>query len=174
MKTEEYKFENGLSIRVPFMENETSWFVAPDVCAILGLSDTSQSVERLDEDEKRKEKIQIGVQAREVWLVNEFGLYQLILSSDKAEAKAFKRWITHDILPLIRKNGKYTIEEANNRESLIQGKVKQIELIETDIKSINNTLAESKKKLFKSQLELKEILKADINQLTLFPTTEQV
>jgi len=174
METKDFKFENGVSIHVPLVENETSWFIASDICEILGLSDTRQSVERLDEDEKRKESVRTKGQTREVWLINEYGLYQLIITSEKEEAKSFKRWITHEVLPALRKSGKYTLEQANNRESLIQGKVKQIETIEDSIKNANSKLLELKKNLGLAQLELKGILKADIKQLELIFDTEQV
>ena len=165
MKTEEFKFENGLSVRIPLVENETSWFIASDVCEILGLVDTRRAVERLDEDERKKEKIASGGQLREFWLINEFGLYQLILSSEKPEAKLFKRWITHKVLPALRMNGKYTQEQANNRETIIQRKIREIEGFETSIKDTKNTLNDFTKKLIQSQVDLKLILKADISQM---------
>ena len=174
MKTEEFKFENGLKLRVPLTENETSWFIAADICEILSISDTRQAVERLDEDEKRKEKIVGNGQARELWLVNEFGLYSLILASDKIEAKTFKRWVTHDVLPALRKTGKYTLDEANARESLIQEKIKEIESIEEKIKESKNHLSFLKENLGDIQIELKQILKADFRNLQLNLFTEQV
>ena len=80
------------------------WFVASDVCESLGLSNPTVSVNRLDEDERSK--FNLGRQG-EVNMVNEYGLYNLILSSRKKEAKRFKRWITHEVIPSIRKTGSY-------------------------------------------------------------------
>ena len=83
------------------------WWVLKDVCDVLGLSDTSKVAERLDNDELTRVKLRSGGQDREMWVINEPGLYNVILRSDKAEAKKFKRWITHEVLPLIRKTGAY-------------------------------------------------------------------
>lgn len=81
------------------------WFVASDVCESLGLSNPTVSVNRLDEDERSK--FNLGRQG-EVNMVNEYGLYNLILGSHKDEAKRFKRWITHEVVPAIRKTGSYS------------------------------------------------------------------
>lgn len=84
------------------------WFVAVDVCDILGLSNPTIAVSRLDKDERAK--FNLGRQGDST-IVNEPGLYTLILGSRKPEAKAFKRWITHDIIPAIRKYGAYMTPE---------------------------------------------------------------
>ena len=84
------------------------WFVAVDVCDILGLSNPTIAVSRLDKDERAK--FNLGRQGNST-IVNEPGLYTLILGSRKPEAKAFKRWITHDIIPAIRKYGAYMTPE---------------------------------------------------------------
>ncbi|WP_025683627.1 BRO family protein [Paenibacillus maysiensis] len=90
------------------------WFVAKDVCAVLEM-DQSQT-RRLDEDEKGLCSIQTLGGIQEMLCVNEPGLYTLILGSRKPEAKQFKRWITHEVIPSIRKHGAYmspdTIEKA--------------------------------------------------------------
>ena len=84
------------------------WFVAKDACTILELEDVSKAVRRLDEDEKGTNSILTPGGPQEMLCVNEPGLYSLILTSRKPEAKAFKRWITHEVLPAIRKTGTYT------------------------------------------------------------------
>lgn len=89
------------------MQNDEPWFVAKDVCEALELGNTSMALERLDDDELISVKLMSGGQNREMIVVNEPGLYTLILGSRKPEAKAFKRWVTHDILPAIRKTGHY-------------------------------------------------------------------
>ena len=94
-------------IRVVEKDGEP-WFVAVDVCDILGLSNPSIAVSRLDNDERAK--FNLGRQG-DATIVNEPGLYALILGSRKPEAKAFKRWITHDIIPSIRKYGAYMTPE---------------------------------------------------------------
>jgi anti-repressor protein len=89
------------------------WWILKDVCDALELSDTRRVAERLDDDELTGVKLQSGGQAREMYAVNESGLYNVILRSDKPEAKNFKRWITHEVLPSIRKHGAYlTIDKA--------------------------------------------------------------
>lgn len=94
-------------IRVVEKDSEP-WFVAVDVCDILDLSNPTIAVSRLDNDERAK--FNLGRQG-DATIVNEPGLYTLILGSRKPEAKAFKRWITHDIIPSIRKYGAYMTPE---------------------------------------------------------------
>lgn len=90
------------------------WFVAADVCRALDVDSTA--TRRLDEDEisalRLTQTSSNGVsQEREVNIVNEPGLYSLVLGSRKPEAKAFKRWITHDVIPAIRRHGMYAIDD---------------------------------------------------------------
>ena len=91
------------------MVDNVPWFVAKDVCAVLELSDVSMSVSKLDDDEKLIQKIFVSGQNRDVVVVNESGLYTLILRSNKPEAKRFRKWVTSEVLPNIRKNGIYDI-----------------------------------------------------------------
>lgn len=86
------------------------WFVASDVCKALGLTQTSRAMSRLDADEGGLLKVphpQNREKMIEVNAVNEAGLYHLILCSSKPEAREFKRWITHEVIPSIRKHGVY-------------------------------------------------------------------
>lgn len=80
------------------------WFVAADVCRAVELANTTITLDRLDDDERSK--FNLGRQG-DTWCVNEPGLYSLVLGSRKPEAKAFKRWITHDVIPSIRRTGGY-------------------------------------------------------------------
>lgn len=100
---------NSNTIRVIERDGDP-WWVAKDVCDALGLSDVSMSVATLDDDEKLTQALLVSGQQRCVWLINEPGLYSLILRSRKPEAKAFKRWITHEVIPAIRKHGGYLTE----------------------------------------------------------------
>lgn len=86
-------------------------FVAADVCKALEIKNTRDAVSRLDDDEKADVGLTDGSQKRYYKAVNEYGLYNLVLSSRKPEAKAFKRWITHEVIPAIRKTGKYSVEQ---------------------------------------------------------------
>lgn len=90
------------------------WFVAADVCRALDVDSTA--TRRLDEDEisalRLTQTSSNGVsQEREVNIVNEPGLYSLVLGSRKPEAKAFKRWVTHDVIPAIRRHGMYAVDD---------------------------------------------------------------
>jgi len=108
-KIEVFKNEQFGEIRTALIENEP-WFVAVDVCRALEIGNSSQAISRLDADEKMITLISNEGNKRgnpNMTVVNEPGLYTLILSSRKPEAKAFKRWITHDVIPMIRKTGGY-------------------------------------------------------------------
>ena len=106
-------FENDQfgSIRTIIRDDEP-WFVAADVCRALELGDTHKAVERLDDDEKGRSSIPTPGGAQELLIVNEPGLYALVLGSRKPEAKVFKRWITHEVIPAIRKHGGYLTPQA--------------------------------------------------------------
>lgn len=94
------------AVRAVTLEGEP-WFVAADVCRALGLGNSSDVIKRLDEDERTLVSIEGASNGLPVNAVNEPGLYALILGSRKPEAKAFKRWITHEVIPAIRKTGGY-------------------------------------------------------------------
>lgn len=96
-------------VRVVVKEGEP-WFVAADVCKVLEIDKTQ--TRRLDEDEKGVCLMQTPGGEQNLLTVNEPGLYALVLGSRKKEAKAFKRWITHDVIPAIRKFGGYLTPEA--------------------------------------------------------------
>ena len=87
--------------------NGEPWFVAKDVCDCLELTNTAQTISYLDDDEKGVTTNYTPGGKQEMSIISEAGLYSLILRSRKPEAKAFKRWVTHDILPSIRKTGSY-------------------------------------------------------------------
>jgi len=101
---------NSAEVRTVLKDGEP-WFVLKDVCGVLELSDTNRVAERLDDDELTRIKLVSGGQTREMYAVNEPGLYKVILRSDKPEAKAFQRWVTHEVLPSIRKHGAYLTPE---------------------------------------------------------------
>lgn len=88
------------------------WFVAADVCRALEIGETHVAIRRLDEDEKDRFLIPTPGGEQEMSTVNEPGFYSLVLGSRKPEAKAFKRWVTHEVLPTLRKTGSYTMPDA--------------------------------------------------------------
>ena len=87
------------------------WFVAVDVCRALEIGNPTDAMRRLDADERTLVSIEGASNGLPVNAVNEPGLYTLILGSRKPEAKAFKRWITHEVIPAIRKHGVYITDE---------------------------------------------------------------
>lgn len=108
----------------------TPWFVATDICKALELSNPTVAVQRLEDDERAK--LNLGHPMYETNCVNEYGLYSLILASRKKEAKEFKRWITHEVLPSIRKSGGYIAGQESMSDAELMAKAllvaqKQIE-----------------------------------------------
>lgn len=88
--------------------NGEPWFVLKDVCAVLGLASPHKVAERLDEDERNQIPLTDSMgRQQESTVINESGLYNVILRSDKPEAKPFRKWVTSEVLPSIRKNGGY-------------------------------------------------------------------
>lgn len=95
------------TIRAVRDEGGEPMFVAKDVCTALGLGNSCQALARLDNDEKGVVLIDTPGGEQQMQAVNEAGLYVLVLSSRKPEAKAFKRWVTHEVLPALRCSGGY-------------------------------------------------------------------
>lgn len=111
-------FENTKwKVRVLMMDGEP-WFVAKDVCECLDLGNPSQAVARLEDDERcliSNEALRVN---GDTVVVSEPGLYSLVLGSRKPEAKAFKRWVTHEVLPSIRKTGSYGMPHISRKDQL--------------------------------------------------------
>lgn len=101
-----FKYESK-EVRTVDIDGETYW-VAKDVCEVLDIKNATQAVAQLDQDELTM--FYIGGQVGEVNVINESGLYSLIIRSNKPEAKRFKKWITSEVLPSIRKTGQYLLE----------------------------------------------------------------
>ena len=93
-------------VRTVTIENEP-YFVAKDVCLILGISNHNDAVSRLDDDEKRGSALPTPSGTQQMMVVNESGLYHLIFQSRKPEAKAFRKWVTAEVLPTLRRTGRY-------------------------------------------------------------------
>ena len=113
MEFEEFAYTTQ-KIRMIEIDSEP-WFIVKDVCEILGIKNVADAMKRLDEDEKlrlnlsyeEKHRLNLGFRGKSPWGVNEPGLYTLIACSRKKEAILFRRWITHEVLPSIRKTGQY-------------------------------------------------------------------
>jgi anti-repressor protein len=129
-----FKYE-GTQVRTVVM-NEQPWFVAKDVCDILELGNPAQALNRLDHDEKDiiSNDTLGGEQA--MLIVNEPGLYSLILGSRKPEARVFKRWVTHDVLPAIRRTGSYSVSLPRTFAEALRLAADQAEQIESQQKML--------------------------------------
>ncbi len=94
------------AVRAMLLDGEP-WFVLADVCAVLGIQNSGNASARLDEDEKGVQSMDTPGGKQNLTVINESGLYSVILSSNKPEAKRFKKWVTAEVLPQIRKTGSY-------------------------------------------------------------------
>lgn len=101
--------------------NDEPWFVGKDVAQALGYGDTDQALRKhVDAEDKLTRQIDGSGQGRNMTLINESGLYSLILSSKLPTAKQFKRWVTSEVLPAIRKNGYYSFVKEDKEQTIIR------------------------------------------------------
>lgn len=98
--------ETGAEIRTEMIDNEP-WFVVNDICTALDFPRPEAILRKLDDDEKLMRKIFASGQNRDMWMVNESGLYNLIFRSNKPESRKFRKWVTSEVLPEIRRSGSY-------------------------------------------------------------------
>ncbi|MEV4612289.1 Bro-N domain-containing protein [Kitasatospora sp. NPDC049258] len=101
---------NGQEVRVVTIDG-SPWWVAGDVCEVLEISLAHRALAALDEDEKGRHTMTTLGGDQQVSVINEPGLYSLVLRSRKPQARAFKRWITHEVIPSIRRSGRYAVDE---------------------------------------------------------------
>lgn len=161
-------YDHNQVVRVVMQDNEPLW-VAKDICMILEISNSRMALDRLDDDEKGVSSIDTPGGAQTVQVVNEPGLYSLILGSRKPEAKRFKRWITHQVLPSIRKNGAYmtpeTIEKTLNDPDFIIGLATKLKLAHEEKNKLQAKIeADKPKVLFAESLQISKdsVLVADL------------
>lgn len=142
----EFKFNNN-QLRTVNLNGEP-WFVAKDVCDVLDLSNTTVAIGRLDDDEVTK--FNLGGLSGDTNIVNESGLYSLVMSSRKKEAKQFKKWVTSEVLPSIRKHGAYLTEDVMaktlNDPNYIIGLIQAIAASKEEISAKNQIIGELKPK----------------------------
>lgn len=148
-----FNFENN-QVRTQTINNEP-WFVATDVCQILELTNVTTALSRLDEDERSK--FNLGRQG-EANVINEFGLYNLVLSSRKPEAKSFKRWITHEVVPAIRKTGSY--QTPMSQEDIMIATLETQKEIKQRLTNVTNDVEGLKK-----EIDLSRLQKSKLTQL---------
>lgn len=137
-KFEIFNKENIGKLSAVIRDDGSVWFLAKDVAEILGMQ-AKNALRMLDDSDKEEVFTDIGNGRRKYQFVNEPGLYEMIFSSRKAEAKAFKNWVTHDVLPSIRKNGGYIIgqeelkgEDKEKLEEQIRHLAKQVNAYRED------------------------------------------
>ncbi|MBR0222489.1 MAG: Bro-N domain-containing protein, partial [Synergistaceae bacterium] len=113
---QEFNF-NARQVRVVMKDNEP-YFVAKDVCDVLELKNPADVVNKgLDDDEKGIEKIYTPGGTQNMAVINESGLYTLIMRSNKPEAKKFRKWVTSEVLPSIRKTGMYAADKRRENDA---------------------------------------------------------
>ena len=151
MNNEIQKFDfKGSSLRTLTDEAGEPWFVAKDVCDILGMSNPSMAVTALDKDEVAQidPKDYLGSENRSnqaVNIVSEPGLYKLIMRSRKPEAKEFQRWVPHEVLPSIRKTGGYIpTSESDSDEDIM---ARAVLVAQKTIKQKNQQIAEQQTRI---------------------------
>ena len=133
------------SIRTVTIENEP-WFVGKDVAEVLGYQNGSRDINRhVDDEDKLCTKIEYAGQKREVTIINESGLYSLIMSSKLPTAKKFKRWVTSEVLPSIRKTGSYG--KPMSELEILQCSINQLIEQERKIKVLETQQGEQVKRL---------------------------
>ena len=132
------------------------WFVAADVCKALSISNHRDALGRLDEDEKGVALTDTLGGKQNLTIVNEPGLYTLVLGSRKPSAKAFKRWITHEVLPALRKTGRYSIEDESDPPSPVyetkRTSVGEVASLLLQLKQIQKAQGASSRKIAKTAL----------------------
>lgn len=113
MQLQIFTYEDGSQYDFTAIEiNGEPWFIAKEVCAVLDIQNSRQAVASLDDDEKLMYTLHTSGQFRKVNLVNESGLYALAFRSKKEGAKKFRKWVTKEVIPSIRKKGSYGINRA--------------------------------------------------------------
>lgn len=143
-------------VRTTIRDNEP-WFVAADVCRALEIKNPSDALLRLDEDKKALVSIEGLSRGNDKGnIVNEPGLYTLVLGSRKPAAKAFKRWITHEVLPALRKTGRYSIEDESDPPSPVyetkRTSVGEVASLLLQLKQIQKAQGASSRKIAKTAL----------------------
>ncbi len=175
VQIQRFNFDNQ-DIAAHIDKNGDPWFLAKDVCAILEITNRSDALARLDEDEKGVATTDTLGGPQIVGTVNESGLYSLIMTSRKPEAKRFKKWVTSEVLPAIRKTGGYSVFQnfaipktlssalrlAAEQAEQIEAQTIQLEKQKPAVEFVERyTIADSGSKGFR---EVCKILKANENQ----------
>ena len=154
------------------MKGSEPWWVAKDVCEVLELSNPSEALKGLDDDERGSLRISEGTSPAggnpNMNIISESGLYTLIMRSNKPEAKRFRKWVTSEVLPALRKTGSYSVKKAPDEERKLEIARQRIALQE---KNANARLAKIMQRMvehpaYELTTESKRILAHEITHLT--------
>ena len=167
--------ENLGSVRTALDQDGNIWFVAKDVCDVLGIVNNRDAMSRLDDDEKDTIDPHIFTvgntdtenrRGSELSIINESGMYTLVLTSRKPQAKEFKKWLTHEVIPTIRQHGGYIYgqemletkdqKEIKEKLSELSEKVKYLRVRRRQLRKQVSNLQENKRKLRKQVNNLNE------------------
>ena len=128
--------------------NDEPYFVGKDVAEILGYTNPSKALaDHVDEDDKLNNESLSSLGQRGGWIINESGLYGLILSSKMPNAKKFKRWVTSEVLPAIRKHGIYAIDEVLNNPDMLIAALTELKAEREKTKLLTETVAVQKQQI---------------------------
>ena len=150
----EFNNEKFGKVRVVIIEGQ-SWFVAKDICKSLEIKNSRDVLNRLDDDEKGVVLTDTPGGQQNMSAVNEYGLYNLILGSRKPEAKQFKRWITHEVLPEIRKTGFYSIRKPDSY--MIEDKYERVKRWEEEQREADAKIEEQRRRALLAEAKVDEL-----------------
>lgn len=137
-----FEFETQ-PVRILDEQDGETWFVAADVCRVLEIANPRNAYARLEEDEKGVRTMDTLGGLQEMMIVNEAGLYNLLFSSRKPQARRFKRWVTHDVLPSLRKTGSYSLAEKLTVSQQISMSKHRLALMKELMRSRNKVMREA-------------------------------
>lgn len=128
---------NGLPVRALTDERGEPWFVAKDICDVLGIVKSNRSIANLDADEKDAHIMSTPGGKQTMAIINEAGFYKLVLRSRKPEASDFQRWVTHEVLPSLRKTGYYSMNQDTDLVAMRESARLLLQVIDRQIKLEN-------------------------------------
>jgi prophage antirepressor-like protein len=166
-----YNFsKNELTVE---LVNGTIWFKAQDLAKILEYSKTEKMLNLLDDDEKLLLQFGGTGQKRDTWFLNEAGLYNVIIKSSKSEVKPFRKWVTHEVLPSIRKAGSYSTEKEKNFNETLYEMNTILYNLKEEKELYQKKLNDLRKQIDEKTAEMIIFIKKDQTQLLLeFPNLD--
>ena len=145
-------------LRTIFIQEEP-WWVAKDVCAVLGIVNSREVMNRLDDDERAYGFFDTPGGKQKITVVNEHGLYEIMFRSNKPEAVEFRRWIKREVLPAIRKSGNYGVADTRH---LVESVAEPLKKENEELKS--KVIALLEEKIARQEKEIREVKKSRRNR----------